>query len=58
MKITGSLCEELHTFMTTLVADVTMVVVVTNIAIYFLVVVVAIITKVTKVHDLLNNPCI
>jgi hypothetical protein len=44
--------------MTTLVADVNMVVVVTNIAIYFLVAVVAIITKVTNVHDLLSNPCI
>jgi hypothetical protein len=40
MKITGSLCEELHTFMTTSVANVTMVAVVNNIAIYFIVTVI------------------
>jgi hypothetical protein len=44
--------------MTTLVANVAMVAVVTNIAIYFLVAVVAFSTKVTKVPVLLNNACI
>jgi hypothetical protein len=44
--------------MTTLVANVTVVALIPNIAIYFLVAVVALITKVTNGHVLLNNACI
>jgi hypothetical protein len=44
--------------MTTLVANATMVAMITNIAIYFLVAVVASITKVTNGPVLLNNACI